>query len=73
LNAPLRRLAADIGETRLATAREQMGRKSVMLTLVMLGFFMPVLMIALAGPAVSDIMGTLGSVARDMQDQRSGK
>jgi tight adherence protein C len=73
LNAPLRRLAADIGETRLATAREQMGRKSVMLTLVMLGFFMPVLMIALAGPAVSDIMGTLGSVARDMQDPRSGR
>jgi hypothetical protein len=44
-----------------------------MLTLVMLGFFMPVLMIALAGPAVSDIMGTLGSVARDMQDPRSGR
>ena len=29
--------------------------------------------LALAGPAVSEIMGTLGSVARDMQDQRSGK
>lgn len=70
LNPPLKRLAADIGETRLASAREAMGRKSVLLTLVMLAFFMPVLMIALAGPAVSDIVTTLGNVAHDMQNQR---
>lgn len=70
LNPPLRRLAADIGETRLAAAREEMGRKSVLLTLVMLAFFMPVLMIALAGPAVSDIVSTLSNVAHDMQNQR---
>lgn len=70
LNPPLRRLAADIGETRLAAAREAMGRKSVLLTLVMLAFFMPVLMIALAGPAVSDIITTLHNVAHDMQNQR---
>jgi tight adherence protein C len=70
LNPPLKRLAADIGETRLAAAREAMGRKSVLLTLVMLAFFMPVLMIALAGPAVSDIVTTLGNVAHDMQNQR---
>jgi tight adherence protein C len=73
LNPPLRRLAADIGETRLAMAREQMGRKSVMLTLVMLGFFMPVLMIALAGPAVSDIVNTLSGVASDMRNSRTGQ
>lgn len=63
LSPPLRRLAADIGDVRLAMAREQAGRKSVLLTLVMLAFFMPVLMIALAGPAVSDITSTLSSVA----------
>lgn len=70
LGSPLRRLAADIGDTRLALAREQMGRKSVLLTLVMLAFFMPVLMIALAGPAVSDIVGTLGRVSHDLQNSR---
>jgi tight adherence protein C len=70
LSEPLRRLAADIGETRLTHAREQMGRKSVLLTLVMLSFFMPVLLVALAAPAVSDLIGTLGHVAHDMQNAR---
>jgi len=70
LGPPLRRLAADIGETRLSLAREQIGRKSVLLTLTMLGFFMPVLMIALAGPAVHDVMTTLQNVARDLQAGR---
>jgi tight adherence protein C len=70
LSQPLRRLATDIGEARLALAREQMGRKSVLLTLAMLLFFMPVLMIALAGPAVSDLVGTLSHVAHDLDNQR---
>jgi tight adherence protein C len=67
LAQPLRRLAADINEARLAHAREQMGKKSVLLTVVMLLFFMPVLMVALAGPAVSDLAGTLGSAALRMR------
>ena len=70
LSQPLHRLAVDIGEARLAHAREQMGKKSVLLTLAMLAFFMPVLMIALAGPAVSDLVGTLGHVAHDLENQR---
>lgn len=70
LGPPLRRLAADIGEVRLAMAREQVGRKSVLLTMVMLVFFMPVLMVALAGPAVSDVIETLGHVAHDLQNSR---
>jgi tight adherence protein C len=73
LQEPLRRLSADIGETRLALAREQMGRKSVALTLVMLAFFMPVLLIAIAAPAVSDLLGTLSHVAQDMRSGRSGQ
>jgi len=73
LHEPLRRLAADIGETRLSMAREQLGRKSVTMTLVMLAFFMPVLLIAIAAPAVSDLLGTLGHVARDMQSHGGGK
>jgi len=67
LSQPLRRLAADIGEARLANAREQTGRKSVALTLIMLAFFMPVLLIAIAAPAVTDVLGTLQHVAQDMQ------
>lgn len=70
LGPPLRRLAIDIGEVRLAMAREQVGRKSVLLTMVMLVFFMPVLMVALAGPAVSDVIETLGHVAHDLQNSR---
>jgi tight adherence protein C len=71
LGPPLRRLRADIDDGRLAAAREQVGRKSVLLTIVMLAFFMPVLMIALAGPAVSDVMGTLRHVAHDLENSRT--
>jgi tight adherence protein C len=71
LSQPLHRLASDIGETRLAHAREQMGRKSVQLTIVMLAFFMPVLFIALAGPAVSELTVTLSRVAHDMNNMRA--
>ncbi|HEY4266490.1 MAG TPA: type II secretion system F family protein [Micropepsaceae bacterium] len=67
LSQPLRRLVADISEARLANAREQTGRKAVLLTLIMLVFFMPVLMIAIAAPAVTDVLGTLQHVAQDMR------
>ena len=68
---PLRRLAEDLGEARLAAAREQTGRKAVLLTFVMLFFFMPVLMVILAGPAVSDLYQTLGRVAHHMTYERA--
>jgi tight adherence protein C len=71
IGPPLRRLAGDINDTRLARAREQMGKKSVLLTAVMLFFFMPVLMVALAGPAVSDLSGTLGTVAHKMKTMKA--
>ncbi len=71
LGPPLRRLRDDIDDARLAAAREQVGRKSVLLTIAMLVFFMPVLMIALAGPAVSDVMGTLRHVAHDLENSRT--
>lgn len=73
LAQPLRRLAADISETRLSLARERMGRKSVLLTLVMLAFFMPVLLIAIAAPAISDVLGTMHHVAQDMTISRTRK
>jgi tight adherence protein C len=73
LAQPLRRLAGDINETRLALARERMGRKSVLLTLAMLAFFMPVLLIAIAAPAISDVLGTMHHVAADMAASRGRK
>lgn len=58
----LDRFSAELSEKRVSAAREQIGRKSTHLTIVMLAFFMPVLMVILAGPAVSNIFETLGTV-----------
>lgn len=58
----LERFGAEIAEKRVSQAREQIGRKAITLTIVMLAFFMPVLMITLGGPAVSNIKDTLRTV-----------
>ena len=73
LAPPLRRLSIDINDTRLSMAREKMGRKSVLLTLVMLAFFMPVLLIAIAAPAISEVLGTMHHVAQDMAASKGRK
>jgi tight adherence protein C len=67
--APLERFGAEIADRRVAGAREQIGRKSVLLTLVMLAFFMPVLLITLGGPAVSNITETLKIAERQIHHQ----
>jgi tight adherence protein C len=67
--ASLEQFGAELTDKRVAAAREQIGRKSVLLTMVMLAFFMPVLMVALAGPAVSNITETLGTVKDDMHNK----
>jgi len=64
--ASLESFGAELADKRVAAAREQIGRKSVLLTLVMLAFFMPVLMIALGAPAVSHIMQTLKTVKHEL-------
>ncbi len=64
--ASLDSFGAELADKRVAAAREQIGRKSVLLTLVMLAFFMPVLMITLGGPAVSRIMRTLDTVKHEL-------
>jgi tight adherence protein C len=65
----LEQFGAELTDKRVAAAREQIGRKSVLLTMVMLAFFMPVLMVVLAGPAVSNITETLGTVKQNMQER----
>lgn len=62
----LESFGTELSDKRVAAAREQIGRKSVLLTLTMLAFFMPVLMITLGGPAVSRIMHTLNSVKHEL-------
>jgi len=64
--ASLESFGAELADKRVAAAREQIGRKSVLLTLVMLAFFMPVLMITLGGPAVSQIMLTLKTAKHEI-------
>jgi tight adherence protein C len=62
----LESFGAELADKRVAAAREQIGRKSVLLTLAMLAFFMPVLMITLGGPAVSQIMRTLTTAKHEL-------
>jgi tight adherence protein C len=66
---PLERLGKEVAEKRLAAARAQIGRKSIYLTMVMLGFFMPVLLVTLAGPAVCTIMNTLTIVKHELHQK----
>jgi tight adherence protein C len=68
----LERFGAELAEKRVTAAREQIGRKATQLTMVMLLFFMPVLMVILAGPAVSNIFETLGTVKLHAAQIRGG-
>ncbi len=67
----LERFGEEVSEKRVAHAREQIGRKSILLTIVMLFFFMPVLLIILAGPAVSDILSTLATVKQQIHQKEA--
>ena len=57
----------------MATAREQVGRKAPQLTLIMIAFFMPVLLIVLAGPAVVTLTGALQTAGQQMSKTRALK
>ena len=52
LSSSLRRFANDLSERRLMSARESVGKKSAQLTVVMVMFFLPALIILLGGPAM---------------------
>ena len=47
---------------RLASARSAIGRKTTQMTVVMIFFMMPALMIVLAGPAVVAVKGALSAM-----------
>jgi pilus assembly protein TadC len=69
--ASLESFATELADKRVSAAREQIGRKSVLLTLVMLAFFMPVLLITLGGPAVSQIMRTLNTAKHELHSRET--
>ena len=71
ITAALERFGAEIAEKRVSQAREQIGRKTIILTIVMLAFFMPVLLITLGGPAVSNIKDTLGTVKGQLHQKET--
>jgi tight adherence protein C len=72
LGTTLRRFSVDLSEKRMAAVREQVGRKGPHLTLVMILFFMPVLLVVLAGPAVVNLKGALVSAGEQLGN-RGGK
>lgn len=61
----LREFSAEFSEKRVANARESVGRKSAKMTVAMLLFIMPALMIVLAGPAVSTLGATIRAMSRN--------
>lgn len=73
LGTTLRRFSTDLSEKRLSTAREQVGRKAPHLTLVMIVFFMPVLLVVLAGPAVVNLKGALKTAGEQIVRGEAGR
>lgn len=73
LGTTLRRFSADLTDKRMATAREQVGRKAPHLTLVMIVFFMPVLLVVLAGPAVVELKAALQSAGGQIAKSRAAE
>lgn len=64
LSPGLRVLVIEFTDRRLTQAREAIGRKSTKLTMVMVGFFLPVLILLLGAPAVVAILKGLGAFVR---------
>lgn len=64
LIVPLRALAAEMGEQRLARGREQVGSATVKMTVVMIIAFLPALMILMGAPAFSGLINGLSQMGQ---------
>ncbi len=62
LGPQLRRFADEITEKRLVNARARVGSKSARLTVIMVLFFLPAILIVLAGPPVVALLRHLGTM-----------
>jgi|GEM_PF-714380 len=57
---PLKAFAEEFRDSRYQTAREQIGRKTTSLSVIMVVFFLPVLLLLLGSPALVSLMRSLG-------------
>lgn len=64
LIVPLRALATDLAEQRLHRGREQVGKASVKMTIVMIMAFLPALLILMGAPAFSNLLVGLSRMSR---------
>ena len=63
----LKRFSDELSDNRLARARSEGGRRATYLTMVMVAFFVPVLVVILVGPAFINIADTLQAAAHRTQ------
>jgi tight adherence protein C len=59
----LKAFVVEFSEKRIAKARDVVGKKTTQMTVVMIFFLMPALMIVIAGPAVVAVLGVLNTMA----------
>jgi tight adherence protein C len=62
LGPTLRSFTKEFADKRLSTSRASIGRKTTQMTVVMIFFMMPALMIVLAGPAVVAVKGAVSNM-----------
>ena len=62
LGPALRSFTREFSDKRLSASRASIGRKTAQMTVVMIFFMMPALMIVLAGPAVVAVQGAMSSM-----------
>jgi tight adherence protein C len=62
LGPALRTFTREFSDKRLSSSRASIGRKTAQMTIVMIFFMMPALMIVLAGPAVVAVKGAMSSM-----------
>jgi tight adherence protein C len=63
LGPALKAFVAEFSEKRISKARDVVGKKTTQMTVVMIFFLMPALMIVIAGPAVVSVFGALNTMA----------
>ncbi|WP_421993081.1 type II secretion system F family protein [Roseococcus sp.] len=64
LQEPLRQLARDLRQRRLADARAAVGKATIAMTVVMVSCLLPVLMIVITAPPFSGVLASMRSVSQ---------
>ena len=67
----LREYAREFADRRLGTARANVGKQATMMTVVMVVFLMPAVLIMLAGPAVVGVKGAMAKMANQAKSMPS--